>query len=333
MKKGIIAAVVIGLTVVLGAIIFIASLPKEEITEYNPTTLDVSTEPTEKWQEGAISYNGKQYKFNNKIKTYLFLGIDNDEPVSKAKDGISGGQSDAIFLLVEDTEKEEFSIIAINRNTMTMVDVYDTNGDYMGQVKLQLCLQHGYGDGMKTSCNRTVDTVSRLFYNLPINGYMSINMGAIDKMNDSIGGVEVTVLDDLQDKSRGVDLKKGETKVLNGNEAYVYLRKRDVDEFNSASFRMERQKQYLTSFFKKAAEVTKRDQATVLGIYHSIEEYLVSNIDFADFLSEAAEYEFPEGNMYTVQGEMVMGEEFEEFYVDEEALYDMIINVFYKEVE
>ena len=333
MKKVIMAISVIALVAVFGGVIFIATLPKEEETRYEPTTMDVSTEPTEKWQEGVISYNGKQYKFNNKIKTYLFLGIDNDNPVSKAKDGISGGQSDAIFLLVEDIEKEEFSIIAINRNAMTMIDVYDTNGDYVGQAKLQLCLQHGYGDGMKTSCNRSVDAVSRLFYDLPINGYMSINMGAIDKMNDAIGGVEVTVLDDLQDKSRGVDLKKGETKVLNGNEAYVYLRKRDVDEFNSATYRMERQKQYLTNFFKKAADVTERNQSTVLGIYRSIEEYLVSNIDFADFLSEAAEYEFPESNMYTVQGEMVMGEEFEEFYVDEDALYDLVINVFYKEVE
>ena len=333
MKKVIMAISVIALVTVLGVVIFIATLPKEEETRYEPTTMDVSTEPTEKWQEGVISYNGKQYKFNNKIKTYLFLGIDNDNPVSKAKDGISGGQSDAIFLLVEDIEKEEFSIIAINRNAMTMIDVYDTNGDYVGQAKLQLCLQHGYGDGMKTSCNRSVDAVSRLFYDLPINGYMSINMGAIDKMNDAIGGVEVTVLDDLQDKSRGVDLKKGETKTLNGKEAYVYLRKRDVDEFNSATYRMERQKQYLTNFFKKAADVTERNQSTVLGIYRSIEEYLVSNIDFADFLSEAAEYEFPESNMYTVQGEMVMGEEFEEFYVDEDALYDLVINVFYKEVE
>ena len=333
MKKVIMAISVIALVAVLGVVIFIATLPKEEETRYEPTTMDVSTEPTEKWQEGVISYNGKQYKFNNKIKTYLFLGIDNDNPVSKAKDGISGGQSDAIFLLVEDIEKEEFSIIAINRNAMTMIDVYDTNGDYVGQAKLQLCLQHGYGDGMKTSCNRSVDAVSRLFYDLPINGYMSINMGAIDKMNDAIGGVEVTVLDDLQDNSRGVDLKKGETKTLNGKEAYVYLRKRDVDEFNSATYRMERQKQYLTNFFKKAADVTERNQSTVLGIYRSIEEYLVSNIDFADFLSEAAEYEFPESNMYTVQGEMVMGEEFEEFYVDEDALYDLVINVFYKEVE
>lgn len=333
MKKFIIAVVVVGLIAVLGTMIYIATLSKQEIVEYDPSTVEVSTGPVEKWQEGTIPYNGKYYKFNNKIKTYLFLGIDNDNKVSKAKDGISGGQSDAIFLLVEDTEKKEFSIIAINRNTMTMVDVYDTNGDYIGQAKLQLCLQHGYGDGMKTSCNRTVETVSRLFYNLPINGYMSINMGAIDKMNDAIGGVEVTVLDDLKDSSRGVNLKKGETKTLNGKEAYVYLRKRDVDEFNSATYRMERQKQYLMSFFKKAVDETQRDQTKVLSIYHSIEEYLVSNIDFADFLSEVSEYDFSDENMYTVEGEMIMGEEFEEFYVDEDALYDMIINLFYVEVE
>ena len=333
MKKFIIAVVVVGLMAIVGTMVYIATLSKQEIVEYDPSTVEVSTGPVEKWQEGTISYNGKHYKFNNKIKTYLFLGIDNDNKVSKAKDGISGGQSDAIFLLVEDTEKKEFSIIAINRNTMTMVDVYDTNGDYIGQAKLQLCLQHGYGDGMKTSCNRTVETVSRLFYNLPINGYMSINMGAIDKMNDAIGGVEVTVLDDLKDSSRGVDLKKGENKILNGNEAYIYLRKRDVDEFNSATYRMERQKQYLMSFFKKAVDETQRDQTKVLSIYHSIEEYLVSNIDFADFLSEVSEYDFSDENMYTVQGEMIMGEEFEEFYVDEDSLYDMIINIFYVEVE
>ena len=37
--------------------------------------------------------------------------------------------------------------------------------------------------------------------------------------------------------------------------------------------------------------------------------------------------------MYTVSGETVMGEEFEEFYVDDDALYDLIIQIFYEEVE
>lgn len=53
----------------------------------------------EKWQEGTITYNEKKYVYNTSIETYLLMGIDNDEPVSTAKDSVSGGQSDAIFLL------------------------------------------------------------------------------------------------------------------------------------------------------------------------------------------------------------------------------------------
>ena len=35
------------------------------------------------------------------------MGIDNDEPVSTAKDSVSGGQSDAIFLLVANKETRD----------------------------------------------------------------------------------------------------------------------------------------------------------------------------------------------------------------------------------
>ena len=34
-----------------------------------------------------------------------------------------------------------------------------------------------------------------------------------------------------------------------------------------------------------------------------------------------------------IEGETKMGEEFEEFYPDEEKLYDLIISVFYREVD
>jgi hypothetical protein len=37
--------------------------------------------------------------------------------------------------------------------------------------------------------------------------------------------------------------------------------------------------------------------------------------------------------MYTVPGETVEGGNYEEYQVDDDALYDLIIQVFYKEVE
>ena len=109
------------LAVVLIGVIVIGQKTKAEnagyVQEQPVNNVVQSTEAEEKWQEGTIRYNGKNYKYNNNVKAYLLMGVDKDGVVETARDGISGGQSDAIFLLVADTEKEEMNIISINRNT------------------------------------------------------------------------------------------------------------------------------------------------------------------------------------------------------------------------
>lgn len=323
------------LVVVLAVVIVLAvkknraDIPAASIDE---TIAEESTE-IEKWQEGTVSYNGKRYRYNTALKTYLFMGIDKAGTVEEAEDGISGGQSDAMFLLVEDAKTQKLSIIAINRNTMAMVDVYDEAGNYVGQRKLQICLQHGYGDGMRTSCLRTVDAVSRLFYQLPISGYLSLQMEAVPVLNDAVGGVTVEVMDDIENEALGVSLKKGETITLNGNEAYVYLRSRDLDEFASASRRLERQQQYLIGFLSQAKGTALTGERTVMQIYDAISDYMVTNIDFVDLVTEAKDYTFDDSCMYSVPGELLMGVQFEEYYVDDDALYEMIIDIFYEPVE
>ena len=115
-----------------------------------------------------------------------------------------------MFLAVMNPHDKSVSIIAINRNAMALVDVYDEDGVYMGQYTKQITLQHGYGDGMELSCERSVAAVSRLFYNLPISGYAAINMGAIPALNDAVGGVQVTVLDDVIYPEYDMDLHQGD---------------------------------------------------------------------------------------------------------------------------
>lgn len=68
-----------------------------------------------------------------------------------------------MFLAVMNPHDKSVSIIAVNRNAMALVDVYDEDGVYMGQYTKQITLQHGYGDGMELSCERSVAAVSRLF--------------------------------------------------------------------------------------------------------------------------------------------------------------------------
>lgn len=307
---------------------------KEEVKTQQTSAVEAPDyDNADKWSEGVISYNGQNYRYNTNIRTYLFLGIDSDEPVHKAADGISGGQSDALFLLVEDRDKNRLSIISIHRNTMTTVKMYDKAGEYIGDETLQICLQHGYGDGERISCQRTLDCVSSLFYGIPIHGYMSLNMGGIGLLNDAVDGVEVTVLHNIDNAARNVHLVQGETKVLNGDEAYVYVRSRDVSEFDSASDRLERQEQYLGSLLpqmqKKISGVS-----SAASVYSKAEDYLYSNIDYARLADEMADMSYDASkDMYRVPGDVVMGEQFEEFYVDEDGLYKLILDVFYDKVE
>ena len=215
---------------------------------------------------------------------------------------------------------------------MTPVKMYNREGEFIGDAELQICLQHGYGDGERLSCQRTVDCVSNLFYGIPINGYVSLNMGGIGLLNDALGGVEVNVMQDIDNEARNVHLSAGESKKLSGEEAYVYVRSRDVTQFDSASDRLARQEQYLNNMIPVMLKRIRRASSAVT-IYGSAEKYIYSNIDYSRLADELSgmTYDSTEG-MRDVPGEIVKGEQLEEFYADDDGLYQLILDVFYDKV-
>ena len=326
MKKKNIIVFIIGIVVILAISAVAFAMKNNSKEEKNKNT----SSELQQESESYISYNGQKYQHNDHLRTYLYMGIDKDGPVTEAEDSVSGGQSDAMFLIVVDSEKKTISVLSINRNTMTDVDVYDKDGNFVDTRELQICLQHGFGDGMRTSCQRSVDAVSNLLYGEPISGYIAMNMDAMPMMNDSVGGVTVEVLDDLTSPSRNVSLHKGETVTLNGDEAYVYLRSRDINEFDSATERLNRQMQYIQAFVKQAKG---KDATTLASAYDTITDYIVTNVDVPNLVNKLTTYEFDDSRMYTVPGETKMGEQYEEYHVDDEALYQLMLDIFYKPVE
>ena len=92
-----------------------------------------------------------------------------------------------LFLLVVDSLNQKLQVISINRNTMTDIKLCDKEGYSMGTIQGQICLQHAFGDAKRISCQRSVDAVADLFGNIPISGYLAMNMGAIP----TIDAVEV----------------------------------------------------------------------------------------------------------------------------------------------
>ena len=296
------------------------------------TSAEDNLEPVEKWQEGIIEYNGRNYIYNSDLKIILLMGVDNDGPAESVEQMDQGGQSDAMFLLIADEEKQQLSVFSIHRNSMTDIEMYDSNGKFIATLPAQICLQHAYGDGRKLSCSRSVAAVSKMFHNLPIYGYVSLNMGGVPPVNDAVGGVEVEVLQDLNYPEKGVDLREGEVVRLNGQEAYCYLRGRDVNEYDSATLRLRREEQYIINFMKQLQGNAGGSSGKAEDVYQAIEDYLVTNLNFVDVVENLIGYDFSEERMYTVPGETSQEGVYEEYHIDEEAFYDLMIQVFYKEV-
>ena len=302
-------------------------------------TETISEEEEEIWQPGWVKYKGQIYAYNEDILTFLFMGIDkNDEQVAQVAEGTNGGQADALFLLLLNPHDKSVSVLAINRNTMTDIDVYNEEGSYVNTITAQIAVQHGFGNGMEESCRYQVDAVRKLLYDIPIHGYCAINAKAVIPITDMVGGVELTVLEDVQKyggKSHEVILKEGENKVLDGENSYSYVRFRDVSIEKSADGRLERQKQWLTAFMKQVKEQTAADISLPVKLYNEITNYMVTDVsvdEVAYLTSIASGYTFEKEHMYSLTGETVMGEKFEEFYVDEEALYELILQLFYEPV-
>ena len=291
------------------------------------------------WKDGWVSLNGKVYEYNDEIMTFLMLGIDPAHQGGSAEfdELTDGGQSDGIFLVILNPVDNTIKVLAINRDTETeivMVGIGDDGTDII--TKSQITNQHGFGGGREYSCELTRDAVSKLLYDIPIHGYMSINYQAIPEINDSVGGVTVTMNEDWTSINKG--WTEGSTVTLKGNDAYDYVHYRDVNEFESQRRRLGRQKQYLTSFIKQAKAMTKEDITLPITIYNEISPYMVTDLSVDKvgyMISEYIDFEFDsENGIYTLEGTTVYENDgYEHFYPDEDAMRELIINLFYKEVD
>ena len=284
---------------------------------------------------GAIVHNGKKYRYNDKIINILCMGIDKTTEESEEKDGGAGGsgQADAIVLVTLNLADNTMKMTAISRDTITEIETYDANGNPLGKSKNHLALAYAYGDGGKKSGELAVDAVSNLLYQLPIHGYAAIRMDAVEKLNDSVGGVKVTMTEDMQ--INGLAYKKGQTVTLSGAQALSYVRTRDFEAAGANSQRMERQKGYAVSFIQSAKQALKQDPTLAVQLYQETTSDMVTSIggDEAVYLiSLLPQLQFSADDIQTIQGTTRQGKVYEEFYVDEDALKELILDTFYVEI-
>ena len=276
-------------------------------------------------------YNGTAYARREGLETVLLLGVDKFE--GETPEGyVNNQQADFLLLLVMDKQNETCTPIQLNRDTMTQIQILGVTGEPAGTFTGQLALAHTYGSGEEDSCENTVLAVENLLYGMEIDHYVSLTMDGVALLNDLVGGVTVEVLDDFS----GIDdsLVQGETVTLQGQQALTYVRSRGGMEDSSNLHRMERQRQYLAALQQQLKAAVQQEDGFTLDALLQLNEYMVSDctVNQLSALGDSlAAYQV--GDILTTPGEAREGEEFMEFTVDEDALQQLVMEVFYEPVE
>lgn len=279
----------------------------------------------------SITYEGRQYAYNDHLSNFLFMGVDTAGETKSTN--THAGQADAIFLVSWDRVLHDMTVIAIPRDTMTEIEVFSTSGQSLGMTEDHINLAYAYGDGRTKSCTLMKEAVSNLFYGLPIQGYCSVDLEGIAAITAAVGGVTVTIPDDsLSDVNDS--WVSGAQVTLDETNAEQFVRYRDTGQSQSAMGRLDRQIIYIKAWGEKAGSLSRSDSSAATDIYEKLEAHMITNIGNDQFVKimENAD-ENSNVDFWTIPGTSTEGELFDEFYADDQALYGKIIETFYKPVE
>lgn len=329
------------LLILLGVAGFLVAevIGRNAMTGKTDDTIEVTaleSEDVEIEEDGEyVTYKGEKYRFNENITSILCMGVDERELADEDADIGEAGQADMLMLAILDTKTGAVKLWNISRDSMTDVDIYNVDGEYVRTEEMQACLSFAYGDGSHESCENTVRSVSRLLYGMPIQAYAVLNLEAIRPLNDAVGGVEVTI---HEGDILPAKFKPGTTVLLKGDDVETYVRSRRTERpdepLDTNNNRMERQRQYMTNFIQKVLQMTKEDISTPLNLFNIARKghYIITNLNVSmvTYLTKVlSKVNFTEESFQTIPGEVVAGEKYAEYHVDDEALYQMILDTFY----
>lgn len=274
-----------------------------------------------------ITNNGVDYTFNPRLDTLLYIGVDSTEGTLEE----ATGQADTIILFVMNKDTKQLTAINFSRDTMTDVQSYDAQGKLAGTLTQHLGYAYTFGKGGKDSCENVIWSVSNLLHGIPIEEYCATDVQSIVKINELIGGVTVTVPnDDLIEKYP--EMAAGNQVVLNGDNVESFVRYRDVNVDFSNNGRRERQKAYIDAYFSKLEAALADDPDGLWESFTDLEDDMVTSITRKKYLDIANTFgtmELNNVNFYTPEGEDQQGENHDEFYIDEDAFMEKILEIFY----
>jgi LCP family protein required for cell wall assembly len=240
-------------------------------------TADASSEAI---KEPVITLGLNDYTYTDDITNYLIIGTDHSGSYTTKATGkdYHGEMADFLLIISVNDTKGTYTLLPIDRDTLTEVDLMTTKGKSYASATEQICTAHWYGGNEQQSCENTVKAVSVLLGNLPIKGYYSIGMDSIKEINHAVGGVTVTVKGDFS--TIDSTLKEGETIHLTDDQAFTYVHERmNMPDDDTNSARMERQQGYLDGFITAAKAQMKENPSFANDLFQDLEDLSVTDMN------------------------------------------------------
>lgn len=229
-------------------------------------TADKTYKPVER-KEVSAARSETESNLNNKDPfSVLLLGIDTGE---FNREDI--GRSDTMILATVNPNEDKTTLISLPRDIYAEIVGYGTDDKW----------NHAYAFG---GAGMSMDTVQK-FLDVPIDHYVSIDMGGLEKLVDAVGGISVenNTLEFTQDNHT---FKMGKLD-LNGEEALAYSRMRKEDPRGDFG-RQERQRQVITAILDKALSVNGISNYSV--ILTILGDSLNTDLTFGQMKKVATDY-------------------------------------------
>ncbi|TSO25667.1 LCP family protein [Lactobacillus sp. LL6] len=222
--------IVIGVVVVAG--IFVAGMMYKNLRD---TTNSMYT-PVAKSTTSNKGRNLDDLLKEKKPINILLLGIDTGAMNRHWK-----GRTDTIMMMSINPKKGTTDIVSIPRDSAAIFPDFKS----YGVTKINSAYTLG-------GVSETIKTLDK-YYSVPIDGYILINMGALPKAIDQVGGIEVT--SPLTFDNMGYHFEKGKTYHLNGKKALAFAQLRHGDPRQDYG-RQDRDRRIVMGLLKKSVSPT-----------------------------------------------------------------------------
>jgi len=316
-------------TVSAAAVILLAVTGIRLIKHFgNATTATTVTAPVNdgKYRPALdVSAAGADANYTRKkhVESYLLLGV--DKTAEQLDSGLYLGQADVLLLLVMDRDEATYHLLQINRDTSAYITVLGGDGDITAEKFGPICLAYGQGTGGLDSCENVVRSVEYLLADVTVDGVIALRLDALGVLNDAVGGVTVTVEQDMT--AADPALKAGATVKLDAATAERYVRARMILGEDDNQKRMERQTNYMAAWVRAAKTLDSRQ---LVALLETIQETCLTDLTekrLSGLADDLRGYE--NGGFVTIDGHYEQGEAFKEFRADDESILEAVLQLYY----